>query len=163
MTEPFGDIRLSCLSSEYGVRSLLTRLMPMLPDWGIPDETAMTLEIVLAETLNNVAEHAFSDTDDAFIAVHIVTKDEAICVAVHDQGKPMPGLSLPDGMLPDADVERSELPEGGFGWFLIRSQTEALEYRRDAAGNHLSYRIPLSTNVQPSGDCCVNFPANNGL
>lgn len=152
MSQLVGDIRLSCLSTDHGVRALLARLMPMLRDWGVTDEDMMTIELVLAETLNNIAEHAFPMQDDAFIAVHLSTTQDRFHVAVQDNGKAMPGLTLPSGTLPDYDVARADLPEGGFGWFLIRSQTDALEYRRDGSGNHLSYSIRLSQSAQPERD-----------
>ncbi|MEL7211018.1 MAG: ATP-binding protein [Pseudomonadota bacterium] len=160
MTETRGDIRLSCQSSEHGVRALLARLMPMLPGWGIPDEDAMTIELVLAETLNNIAEHAFPTEDDAFIAVHLWVVGNQFHVKVRDAGLPMPGLTLPSGTLPNPDVARADLPEGGFGWFLIRSQTDALEYRREGAGNHLSYSIRLSLPAQPKRDYCRESQSN---
>ncbi len=163
MNQLVGDIRLSCLSSDHGVRALLARLMPMLPNWGVTDEDRGTIELVLAETLNNIAEHAFPVHDDAVIAVHLRTTTDRFHVAVHDNGKAMPGLTLPSGTLPDHDVARADLPEGGFGWFLIRSQTDALEYRRDTSGNHLSYSIRLSQSAQPEGDFCCEDLRNAQL
>nr|WP_255596787.1 ATP-binding protein [Cognatishimia sp. MH4019] len=139
---------------------MLERLMPMLPDWGIGNDDAMTVELVLAETLNNIAEHAFPTQDDALIAVHLWASGDQFYVAVQDDGRAMPGLTLPKGRLPDHTVAREDLPEGGFGWFLIRSQTDRLEYRRDTSRNHLSYSIRLSRPAQPVRDCCCDTQSN---
>lgn len=152
-----GDIRLTCLSHEGSVRTLLERLIPLLSSWGIAPDDTCTAEIVLAETLNNIAEHAFPTEDGAFITLHVREVDGQLRVDVRDEGLPMPGLRLPEGAAPDPNVPRDELPEGGFGWFLIRSQTEALEYNRHMGGNHLRYAIPLSQPTQPKRDLSCGF------
>ena len=69
---------------------------------------------------------------------------EALRVRLVDQGRAMPGLTLPEGKLPRHDVALEDLPEGGFGWFLIHNLTQRLTYRRIGAKNQLDFEIPLS-------------------
>ena len=52
----------------------------------------------------------------------------------------MPDHTLPMGLPQPIGVDK-DLPEGGFGWFLIRSLTENLTYRRIDARNHLSFQL----------------------
>lgn len=159
-----GDIQLSCLSNEAAVRVLLKRLMPMLDDWGLDVDALATAQIVLAETLNNIAEHAFPNCDDAVVAIHVRACPHGLEVATRDCGRPMPGLTLPEGCCPDPTVPVDELAEGGFGWFLIRAQTEGLAYARKNGVNHLRYTVPVSTDFTPAYgangrnvDSCTHF------
>lgn len=163
MNKQAGDIRLSCLSNDRSVRRLLGRVMPMLADWGLSLDDCTTSEIVLAETLNNIAEHAFPTQDEAVISLHLRADDRALYIAIQEAGLPMPGLTAPQGQPPDPHVPRADLPEGGFGWFLIRAQTSALTYHRRASGNHLAYSIRLSQPLsQTPSDCCAVRNAQAG-
>ena len=49
----------------------------------------------------------------------------------------MPGGTPPAGTLPDLGVEVQDMPEGGFGWFLIRSLVDEMTYERCNTGNCL--------------------------
>lgn len=96
-------------------------------------------EIVLAEVLNNIVEHAYADRH-GMIALGLDPRDRGLICIVSDTGAPMPDLCLPKGQLqPLGRVE--DLPEGGFGWFLIRSLTERLEYHHADGVNHLSFEV----------------------
>ena len=67
--------------------------------------------------------------------------DGGLHCTVSDTGAPMPGLCLPEGQFqPLKDL--ADLPEGGFGWFLIRSLTEGLAYQRSKGLNRLSFQLP---------------------
>lgn len=153
----YGDIRLSCESNATAVRTLLARVKSMLPGWGVDPRDATTIELVLAETLNNIAEHAFPAQDDAFVSVHLCAQSEQLFVTIHDTGEPMPDLTLPAGVLPDQDVPRNALPEGGFGWFLIKTLTTDLSYQRRRNGNHLRFAIRLSQEAQPPRESCCGI------
>lgn len=93
-------------------------------------------EIVLAEVLNNIAEHAYAGTKGT-VRVCCQATPAGLACQITDQGLEMPGGMLPAGMLPLEDH-----PEGGFGWFLIRSLTEDLQYRRLGKQNQLCFTIP---------------------
>ena len=55
----------------------------------------------------------------------------------------MPGGRPPAGRLPDgADCALVDLPEGGFGWHLIRTLTRDLAYVRSGGCNRLSFLLP---------------------
>ena len=61
-------------------------------------------------------------------------------VSVYDQGLPMPDEHLPKGELAPL-IDGEDLPEGGFGWFLIRTLTLDLEYERDGSFNKLRFAV----------------------
>jgi serine/threonine-protein kinase RsbW len=52
----------------------------------------------------------------------------------------MPKDGLPEGRLVTL-AETATLPEGGFGWFLIRTLSRDLDYRREGGRNLLSFRL----------------------
>ncbi len=103
---------------------------------GLTEDSRGSVEIVVAEVLNNVVEHAYAQYTGK-IDLRITRHPAFLAVKVADAGLPMPGGELPGSKL--ADV--SDLPEGGFGWFLIRTLTQDLSYRRDGERNLLSLSI----------------------
>jgi serine/threonine-protein kinase RsbW len=60
-----------------------------------------------------------------------------------DPGKPMPNARPPMGRVADPTVGRDLLPEGGFGWMLIRNLSDNIRYQRVGETNHLSLSIPI--------------------
>ena len=139
------EIEITFPSHPEQVRRALQKVLasPLLTN---PRQTAQeddlrgTAEIVLAEVLNNIVEHAYAD-QAGNITLRLVRHDGGLHCTVSDTGAPMPGLCLPAGRSqPLADL--ADLPEGGFGWFLIRSLTVGLDYRRIAGVNRLSFQLP---------------------
>lgn len=145
---------LCCLQFEgtaMAVREALSTVMADLASLRLTDESAATVELVLAEVLNNVVEHAYGTGTPGPIDVEVwrETSPTLACV-IRDRGKPMPDGTPPLGRQALVDVPLEEMPEGGFGWFLIRSLTRDLDYLRQSGGNRLSFRIPCET-VSSSG------------
>lgn len=89
-----------------------------------------SLRLCLAEALNNVVEHAYCSARDRRIEVSLRLAAGGFDVSVTDSGAPMPGGELPAGQ-PDLDFgDLDNLPEGGFGWMLIRAEVDRLAYER---------------------------------
>jgi serine/threonine-protein kinase RsbW len=107
-----------------------------------PDQRA-TVELVLAEVLNNVAEHAYAGTSGHVAVTVALDRDGLRCDVVDE------GVSMPGGVLPRGDLPTDPMAEGGFGWHLIRSLTRNLQYRRQRGANRLSFVVPL-TEDQPT-------------
>jgi serine/threonine-protein kinase RsbW len=53
----------------------------------------------------------------------------------------MPDLQIPFGGSVDPAAPLSEMPEGGFGWLIIRQLARDVSYTRQDGVNHLSFRI----------------------
>lgn len=107
-----------------------------------PDE-AGTLELILAEVLNNIVEHSYADSGHGTITLSMVRDRRGLSCSVSDDGVPLPVDCLTRA---DDDTDRphpESLPEGGFGWFLIRDLAEDLGYRRENGRNLLAFRLPL--------------------
>lgn len=104
---------------------------------GLSDDSRGAVEIVLAEVMNNIAEHAYASFPGK-IQAWITAHEGFVFVRLVDSGLPMPDGELPGGKLNEA-TEIQDLPEGGFGWFLIRSLTQDLTYLREGDRNTLSF------------------------
>ncbi|MFY0693305.1 MAG: ATP-binding protein [Paracoccaceae bacterium] len=104
-------------------------------------EMCMNAELVLAEILNNIVEHGYPPDAAGEIEVDLSTDGRCIVMTTRDSGREMPGLSLPDPDRPDISVAQSDLPEGGFGWLMIRALARDLSYERQAGHNRISLAI----------------------
>lgn len=133
------EIGLDIGGSALEVRAGLDRLLasPVLAD--LSEEARGTLWTVVAEVLNNIVEHAYAGADGSGdIRLRMWRHGPSVAVEVTDTGLPMPGLALPEGRLAEIGAG-DDLPEGGFGWFLIRSLTDWLIYDRVGAENRLRF------------------------
>ena len=129
-------------SDALAVRDGLRRLAATPPLCDLAAEARSTAETVLAEALNNIVEHAYAMAPGR-IEVRLDASSAGILCVITDEGLGMPCNALPVGLCPDAQGSAlADLPEGGFGWFLIRRLTKDLCYRRDGARNRLSFMLP---------------------
>lgn len=90
------------------------------------------LEIVLAEALNNIVEHAYAQKRGK-IRLAMWNQRGRIHLLFEDEGCAMPEGGLPKGDMPESE----QFPEGGFGWYLIRSFSQRVSYRRIDGFNRL--------------------------
>lgn len=133
------DLRLDLRATADAVRIALGQIMAEPALAALGDDDRGTVEIVLAEVLNNIVEHAYAG-QDGWISLRLTCSAAALLAELGDSGAEMPGLAPPAGRLADLG---DDLPEGGFGWFLIRSLTTDLAYERHAGTNLLRFAIPL--------------------
>lgn len=117
----------------------LIRLLAQPPLRALTAEAQGRLELVLAEVLNNIVEHAYAGTVGD-ISIRLVRTACGIDCCIRDAGRPMPDLCPPHGGL--IAWEADAPPEGGFGWHLIHLLTEGLHYRRAGAQNELRFHLP---------------------
>jgi serine/threonine-protein kinase RsbW len=134
---PPGITRLSLASDPHAVRTGLEELFarPPLALW--TEEARGTAEIVMAEVLNNIVEHAYGEAG-GWIEMALHSEAGGIDCHIMDTGRPFPLGEPPAGNLPDLSTD---LPEGGFGWALIRAFAEDLRYERRDGWNHIRFRI----------------------
>ena len=125
-------------------REALAALKSRLSITDATEEDLSTVELVMAEVLNNIVEHAHDDAKKrGSICISCSHGENDLFLTVVDQGEPMPGGIVPAGQEQDLDVDLMDLPEGGFGWFLIQDLTESLSYERIGAENRLSLHFRL--------------------
>ena len=137
-------IRLDCIATESTVRDLLIDLRARLLAARLSVGDCGTIEIALAEALNNIVEHAYPPDAPGGIALRIDLSAARLRCELRDQGTALPGLAPPDNGLPDLGGPPETLPEGGFGWSLIRALTTRLIYERRDGENRLTLEFNLS-------------------
>ena len=134
----------SLTGKEDAVRIGLAEAMALIAPLELDADEAGTVELVLAEALNNIVEHALAATDgDTAIQIHAKHGPNGLQVAIIDEGVPMPLGKAPDGNAPTLDVETLDMPEGGFGWFMIHSLAQQVQYQRVGESNHLNLLLAV--------------------
>ncbi|MEL7105856.1 MAG: ATP-binding protein [Pseudomonadota bacterium] len=131
-----------------GVRNALAKLCDKLHDEQVAEDRVRSVELVVAEALNNIVEHALKDVAAPTIRLSMDKTDQAVAFEICDCGTPMPGNQLPPGTLPDIGDRVETYPEGGFGWHLIKKLTVNLRYDRLPGENKLSFQLPLSDEIR---------------
>lgn len=134
-------VHLVFLASPVLVRDSLAQMLAGPPLRDLSPDARGTAQLVLAEVLNNVAEHAYAERPGPVAVTLTPVAAGTLCLVV-DHGFGMPGGHLPEGKPPAVDTALEDLPEGGFGWHLIRSLTRDLTYARTGQGNRLSFLLP---------------------
>lgn len=129
-----------------GVRNALSGILGGLQFLELSADEYGTIELVLAEVMNNIVEHAYADNPDGIIELVIMPTNSGLFCIVCDDGNPMPDGNVPMGCKSSVDCEVDGLPEGGFGWFLIRDLARDIEYTRSSHKNRLSFRILVGTS-----------------
>jgi serine/threonine-protein kinase RsbW len=67
---------------------------------------------------------------------------ELVCT-LSDRGAALPARHLPGGDLAVPELRPETLPEGGFGWLLIRKLTRDIHYARTGGSNRLTVWFDL--------------------
>lgn len=140
-------MQFSILSSFENVADLAEEVSVYCVELTNQDEdVADMLRLCLAEALNNIVEHAYGGAEGKPIFADVAINDAGYEVLLVDEGKPMPGGSVPVGKC-EFDLDDIEnLPEGGFGWMLIQSEMDGIDYERRDGCNILR----LQKNITPS-------------
>ncbi|WCR11236.1 ATP-binding protein [Paracoccus stylophorae] len=115
----------------------------------IGEDTLGRLELVLAEVMNNVTEHAAIPAGHIrppSIHISIVRHDTGLACAITDDGVSLPAACILPRSLPVIDPQ--DLPEGGFGWYLIQDLTQALCYYREGPRNFLAFSVPFTDGAE---------------
>lgn len=136
------DLQLAFQADPVAIRRSLSHVRACPPLSGLSADARGVIELVLAEALNNVAEHAYGGGGGP-VELTLTSEPGGLRCLIVDAGRAMPDGRLPEGRL----VARQgsvlqDLPEGGFGWHLIRSLCVDLSYRRIGDRNHLTFLMP---------------------
>ena len=144
MSRSIKAVNITVNSGEMAVRTALEKLQAALSPLKLTPEEAGSVELVMAEALNNVVEHAYpKGSPPGPIRVQATHKGDGLHLSVVDEGIGMPEGKLPLGIPAQVDVDFFDLPEGGFGWFLIKDLAKDVEYKRLGWENHLTLRLAV--------------------
>lgn len=137
-TAPPGVVRLVIPADPLAVRHALERLFSNFSPDILPNDLRCSAEIVIAEVLNNIVEHAYAGSQgDIELSVQPVSG--GLWCSVTDQGTPMPDNKLPGAKAPD--VQADDMPEGGFGWYMIHALAQGIRYARVGGKNRLTFHL----------------------
>ncbi|WP_293575406.1 ATP-binding protein [Phaeobacter sp.] len=135
------------LDARSGIQTVLDRLRAM----GVPEARADEVQIALTEAVNNVVEHAYAGMAVGDVNIDCSLDTDHLWVSIGDSGVPFKNNELPSGARQDLTVATEDLPEGGFGWLLIRELTSDVQYERSDSGNNLALRFELQArNAKPA-------------
>ncbi|MDF1854587.1 ATP-binding protein [Pseudooceanicola sp.] len=140
---------LSFYGNAVCVRWALSWVMAGLHDLLHDPEDRGIVELVLAEALNNVVEHAYGAGRQGEVSLAVDHTANGLQVRIRDHGAPMPEGRLPLGDLANARTARMDAPESGFGWFLIRDLARDIDYERRGDANILKFRIAVGVTIRP--------------
>jgi serine/threonine-protein kinase RsbW len=144
-TSTLPAFQVSVQSSELAVREALKQLLDGLVPLHLDIEEAGTVELVMAEALNNIVEHAYPQGDDSGpITIVCNHRRDGLHMTITDRGHGMPDGRTPLGAPVDIDVMPCDIPEGGFGWFLIKDLAKDVQYQRVELENRLSLRLAVA-------------------
>ena len=130
-------------ATDIGTRNAMAQITTDLSQL-LPPERVGIIEIALTEIFNNIVEHAYADMPDGEIRLRAFLQDSILRFEICDDGMPLPGLELPAGREQDLSVSRENLPEGGFGWMLIRTAARDLHYDRNDGTSCLQVTFDLA-------------------
>ncbi|MFE3836822.1 ATP-binding protein [Pseudogemmobacter sonorensis] len=136
----FAEFRMQ--SDSVSVREGLIQAFETPPLSRLGPEARAVAELVLAEVLNNIVEHAYRDGHGPIVLGFQRAADALNCRIV-DFGERMPEGRLPEGQPPFP----RDLAEGGYGWHLIRSLARDLRYEWVGEGNWLTFALPLDQSA----------------
>lgn len=122
------------LDARSGVSDVVAKLRAL----GVPGSRVDEVQIALTEAVNNVVEHAYAGSAPGEVLIRGELYSERLWISIRDAGAPFPSGELPAGQPADIDVATEDLPEGGFGWFLIRELASQVQYERADGNNNLS-------------------------
>ncbi|CTQ49541.1 ATP-binding protein [Jannaschia donghaensis] len=138
--DPGGIVHTSFPACPDEISEQLSTLHGVFATHGLDDGLRDTVRLVLAEILNNIAEHAVPEHDGEILLV--VSSDRGrLHILTEDGGRALPTGLLGAANLPDMGQTVDDLPEGGFGWFIIHTLVDDMVYERDGGMNRLSFSL----------------------
>ena len=144
--------QISVASGRLAAREATTAVLDRLADLSLDREEIATIELVLAEIINNIVEHAYPESGAGGpIDIACRHTSRGLIVEICDEGRAMPDGPLPQGNPGASEVALEDTPEGGFGWFLIQHLAKDVTYRRERGKNHLSVRLAIG--LAPRAPC----------
>lgn len=142
---PIPCIHFTVKSGVYAAREASEKLIDSLAALDLDVEETGTVELVMSEALNNIVEHGYPDPDTVGpISIHCEHGNKGLKIRLIDKGLPMPDGKTPIGLAADTDVELTDMPEGGFGWFIIKHLAKDVVYSRVDEANRLELRIAIA-------------------
>ncbi len=115
----------------------------------LPRDLAYQIELCVVEILNNVIEYGYGMQKGNPIEVRCRFEQSSVRIAVVDQARPMESFEIPQVDYNPHDVEN--LPERGFGLFLVHEIMDEVTYETQRKNNRVvmvkSWALPVSGEI----------------
>ena len=147
LTPGAAPLRIILFNRQEMVRHGLRHAVAWMQDNAYSADLCAMTELALAEALNNIVEHAYSEDVIGVIELLLEGLPDGVKCTLIDEGQGLPGGEIPSDSQPDTDVALDDLPEGGFGWHILLSLTETVDYERSFDTNRLSFTMRQEAEV----------------
>jgi serine/threonine-protein kinase RsbW len=140
------DTRYQFKSDPETVHSVVQRVLDDLNALTLSDDHRADLKILLVEVINNIIKHGYQRENSKPIELSLTMRSSSrsLKFVFMDFGLPMPfGKIQSDNLNPATDA-RDQLPEGGFGWQIIRQLAHDIRYERNRRVNSLSLKLDIA-------------------
>lgn len=129
------------------MRRALSRFATFLTRNKVPAPVVELAELLVAEALNNVVEHAYPEAKARPFRMAALLKPGWIAVTLEDSGVVLQGIAFPGPKdQPTTRLTRiNDLPEGGYGWRLLNDHCLNISYTRTNGRNRLCLLLPRET------------------
>ncbi len=121
------SIKLSIKSDAKNVSFVCHTVKGFLENLSIEKSIRDKVELCLAEALNNIIRHSYKNNPENLVNIKVEKEGNEIKVILVDYGIPRPADIKPSLCFDPEDIEN--LPEGGFGLFLIDSLMDENIYK----------------------------------
>jgi len=124
-------------SSRDSVNRVAGMIAEAFDGLGLPDQVVFDVKLATQEAVINAAEHGNRYDPQKRVHVRLETTDEAITVAVRDEGLGFQAECVPDPTLPE-----NLLKENGRGIFLMRKLCDEVRYNEKGDEVTIVKKIP---------------------
>ncbi len=138
------SIKLSVKSDAKNVSFVCETVGNFLKNFNVDKSTRDKVELCLAEALNNIIRHAYKNNPENLVNIKAEKSGNEIKIALVDYGIPRPANAKPTLNFDPEDIEN--LPEGGFGLYLIENLMDENLYKTVAGKNILLLKKYIGMN-----------------
>jgi anti-sigma regulatory factor (Ser/Thr protein kinase) len=108
-------------------------LSRLAAEWSIPDSERRQVTVIVEELLSNIIRFAFRDSHEHLVQVKISQNDRVLSIRITDDGMPF----NPMNYHPVPITDPASPDTGGMGIILVRTFSDAIEYRRTGNRNQI--------------------------
>ncbi len=120
------------------VRRVDDMIKTMCTDYSDFADESDVIRLSVTEAVTNVIEHGYSMQPGLQIDVTVEIEDDAMSIAISDTGAPIPAGRLDEVRQPPIDAsDLDNLPEGGWGLFICKTQMDGVDYDSNDGVNTL--------------------------
>ncbi|GBD90455.1 serine-protein kinase RsbW [bacterium BMS3Abin04] len=137
------QVKLSFSSNPRNVNYACISIKNFLSSKNIPNAISNEIELSVAEAVNNIIRHAYKGNTSELIEVEVKKNNNYVEIVFTDSGIPRENLEKPKLNFDPNDIEN--LPEGGFGLYLIDTIMDENDYYSQSGKNILRLKKIIDT------------------